>query len=268
MIEITSKCNPKIKEIIKLRKKNKRDENKLFVIEGFREILRAIDGNIEFESLFISPKLFLGENENQIIDFFCNNKIPVYECEKSIFEKISLRERPDGLIAIAKQRHLYIGDLDKVCRGKKKILLVIVESIEKPGNLGSILRSSDGVGVDAVIVCDQVTDIYNPNVIRASIGTVFTNVIIEADSKEVIEFIKTEKISIVATTPGAKKEYTDVDLAKNIAIAMGSEQYGLSQVWLDMADIKVKIPMLGKADSLNVATATTIMLYETLRQRK
>ncbi len=268
MIEITSLQNEKIKKIVKLRDRNKRDKEDLFVIEGYREIIRAFNSNVELESFFYSPELFLGENEDKLISQIENKKIETFKCTKEVFQKISYRDRPDGLIAIAKKRELGIDALKKILEKKKSPFLVIAESIEKPGNLGTILRSSDGAGVDAVIICDPKTDIFNPNVIRASIGTLFTQPVIVADADETIALLKEMGVQIVSTTPHTDKMYSDADLKKGIAIVVGTEQYGLSETWLKLADIKIKIPMYGIADSLNVGAATTIVLYEAVRQRK
>ena len=144
--------------------------------------------------------------------------------------------------------------------------LVIAESIEKPGNLGTILRSADAAGVDGVIVCDRCTDIYNPNVVRSSVGTLFTVPVIEASSTETIHYLRAQGIQIVAATPSAQKSFTETALTGPIAIAVGTEQLGLSQTWMQAADLTVRIPMHGTADSLNVATATTLLLYEVVRQ--
>ena len=143
---------------------------------------------------------------------------------------------------------------------------MIAESIEKPGNLGTILRSADGVGADGVIVCDRCTDIYNPNVVRASVGTLFTLPVVEAGSEETLQWLKDNKVQIVAATPAASAVFTEVDLSGPVAIVVGTEQLGLSNFWMEQADIQVKIPMRGAADSLNVATATTLLLYEVVRR--
>ncbi|NGX56950.1 MAG: 23S rRNA (uridine(2479)-2'-O)-methyltransferase [Candidatus Anoxychlamydiales bacterium] len=268
MIEITSLKNDKIKLIEKLKNKNKRDKYKLFLIEGYREISRAIEANVAFDSLYISNELFLGSNEDALIDKFENKNIQIFKLKKEIFEKISYRDRPDGLLAIAKQKQEGIEELENILKNKKNPFLLAIESIEKPGNLGSILRSSDAAKIDCVIVCDPKTDIFNPNVVRSSIGTLFTQKVIIANSTDVIDLLEKNNINIIATTPNCNKYYTQIDLTLPICIVMGSEQYGLSDKWLNEKSIKVKLPMRGKADSLNVAAATTIMLYETLRQRK
>ena len=266
MIEITSLQNLKIKEIIKLRSKNKRDKNKLFLIEGYREILRAFQAGVDFNSLYICDDLFLGSNENELIEKI-QKKVEVYACKKNVFEKISYRDRPDGLLAIAYQKTKTLDDLKNIITKTKTPFLVICESIEKPGNLGTILRSSDGVNADAVVVCDPTCDIYNPNVVRASIGSLFTQNVIVGSASDIIKLLQDNNIKIVATTPHSDLVYTDTNLTDPIAIVVGTEQYGLSEIWLKNSDINVKIPMLGVADSLNVATATTILLYEVIRQR-
>lgn len=266
--QIISLQNPKVKQLVKLRERRFREKNRQFIIEGYRELLRAFEANHSFEQLFICPELFLGSNELFLIKNIEAKGIGVYQCSKEVFYKISYRDRPDGLIAIAPQHHLSLQNLEHLLKGKKAPFLVVAEAIEKPGNLGTILRSCDAVGLDALIVCDRCTDIHNPNVVRASVGTLFTVPIIEASSSETIEWLKSRGIQILAATPSASLEYTQADLTQPLAIAVGTEQLGLSKQWMSQANIRVKIPMCGKADSLNVAMATTIFMYESLRQRR
>lgn len=261
---ISSLKNPLIKQVVKLRDKRWRDRLELFPIEGYREVLRALQSSVKIESLLICPQYFLGENENSLIELAEQRAARIQPIAKDAFLKISYRDRPDGLLAIAKPMNWHLTDI----KLSQQPLVVVVESIEKPGNLGTILRSSDAVGTDAVIVCDPVTDIYNPNVVRASIGTLFSRPVVQAGVKETINWLREHKFSIVATSPEAATNYTDTQLTGNIAIVMGSEQYGLSDPWLTVADIKASIPMRGRADSLNVAMATTLVLYEVLRQRE
>ncbi len=261
-MKISSLQNAKVKEAVHLRERRYREETHLFLIEGYRELKRAIGAKRKIETLFICPELFLGENEEALIE---QSNAQVLECSKEVFAKISYRDRPDGLLAIAPQMHLSLSDLEPHL-GQSAFLL-IAESIEKPGNLGTILRSSDAVGVDAVVVCDPTTDIHNPNVVRSSVGTLFTLPVLEVDGEEMISFLKRKKIAIVAATPHAKEEFTHVDLRGPVAVIVGTEQYGLSSQWMESADILVRIPMRGVADSLNVASATTLLLYEVLRQR-
>lgn len=267
MLQITSSQNPKIKQIVKLRDKRERDQTQSFLIEGYRELLRAVQGGVPLISLFCSPDHFLGSNETSLIQEIQGLGVEAFEVSKNVFEKISYRDRPDGLLAVAKETHLTLQDLNYKVSSQHPPFFLIAEAIEKPGNLGSILRSADAAGVDALFVCDRCTDIYNPNVVRSSVGTLFTVPVVEVTSEEAIEWLKSHQILIVATSPDAKQTFTTADLAGPVAIAMGTEQLGLSEKWMQHSDLQVSIPMRGVADSLNVAAATTLLLYEVLRQR-
>jgi len=263
---LTSLQNPRVKDLISLRDRRDREEKQQFIIEGYREILRATDACWKISTLFICPELFLGSNEQPLIERILKTGTEVIRCDIKVFKKISYRDRPDGLVAVAPQVHYNLDDLS--AKLKQNPFLIVAESIEKPGNLGTILRTSDAVSLDALIVADRCTDIYNPNVVRASVGTLFTVPVIEAQGKEIIQWLKKNKIAILAATPSATVEFTEVDMTCPIAIAVGTEQLGLSALWMENADIQVKIPMQGVADSLNVAMATTLLLYEAIRQRK
>ena len=258
---ITSLQNGKIKEAIKLRDRRGRDESGLFLIEGYRELKRAVDAKVKIETLFYCPEFFLGGNEMALIRAAGGESLV---CSESVFAKLSYRDRPDGILAVAPQIHKTLSDITL----SERPFLLIAESIEKPGNLGTILRSADAAGVDGVIVCDRTTDIHNPNVVRSSVGTLFTQPVVEADSEMTFAFLKRHGIAIAAATPHAEMEFTKADFKVPLAIAMGTEQYGLSEMWMKEADIAVRIPMFGVADSLNVASATTLLLYEVVRQRK
>ncbi len=259
---ITSLQNPKIKEAVKLRDRKARDESQTFLIEGYRELKRAIDAKRTIQTLFYCPEYYLGVNEEALREQ-CKTALH-FRCSKEVFAKISYRDKPDGLLAISPQLHLTLKSLPL----QKMPFFLVAESIEKPGNLGTILRSSDAAGVDGVIVCDPTTDIHNPNVVRSSVGALFTQTVIEADSEETFAFLKKQKIAIVAATPHAKLEFTEANFNVPLAIVVGTEQYGLSKNWMEGADISVRIPMFGVADSLNVASATTLLLYEVIRQRR
>lgn len=262
---LTSLQNPRVKEVVKLRERRTRDQTQTFLIEGYRELLRALDGKHPIKTLFICPELFMGSNEKTLIDRIEKNGAAIIPCAEHVFRKMSYRDRPDGLLAIAPQQHLTLDDLGSF--SKKSGFFVVAEAIEKPGNLGTILRSSDAAGVDALIVCDRCTDIFNPNVVRASVGTLFTVPIVQTTSSEAIQWLKENSVTIISSTPNTDLLYTENDCKNSVAIAVGTEQLGLSEQWLKEADVKVRIPMLGTADSLNVATATTLLLYEVVRQR-
>lgn len=265
---LSSLQNPRIKEAIGLRERSHRNATGLFIVEGYRELLRAIDGKQAIESLFFCPSLFLGSNEWALIERLKLQGARLFECADKVFHKLSYRDRPDGLLAIAKQQPLTLERLEEKIALEQNPFLVVAEAIEKPGNLGTILRSSDAVGVDGLIVCDRCTDVFNPNVVRASVGTLFTVPVVEAAGLETLHWLKKRGIQILAATPSAEREYTAVDMSGPLAIAVGTEQLGLSELWMKEADIQVRIPMCGVADSLNVAMATTLLLYEALRQRR
>ena len=261
--KISSLQNPRIKQLVKLRDRRDRDEAGLFLVEGYREVRRALEKGVRLTELYVSPDWFLGENEPALIEQARQAGTQLYELSKEAFAKCAYRDRPDGLLAVAPQWKHALADLKL---GPQPFLLV-VESIEKPGNLGTILRSADAAGVDGVIVCDAVTDVFNPNVVRSSTGVLFSVPIVVADSVTVHAWLKEKGIRAAATTPHTTAVYTNTDLRGPLAIVMGSEQYGLSEFWMKGADVLVRIPMAGQADSLNVAMATIITLFEAVRQR-
>ena len=261
--KITSLQNPRVKQLVKLRDRRPRDAAGVFMVEGYRQIRRALEKNVTLQELYFSPDWFLGENENALIKQAEESGALLIELSKDAFAKVAYRERPDGLLALAPQWERSLDDL----KLPEEPFLLVVEAIEKPGNLGTILRSADAAGCDGVIVCDPVTDIFNPNVVRASTGVLFSVPLVVAESEQVHAWLKSKNIRIVATTPAAEQLYTDTDLRGPMAVIMGSEQYGLSDFWLQNADQPVRIPMAGQADSLNVAMATIITLFEAVRQR-
>jgi RNA methyltransferase, TrmH family len=272
---LSSLQNPRIKQLVKLRDRRPRDEAGVFLVEGYRQIRRALDKGIPFTELYVCPDWYPGDqgNEPALIAEAQTAGAKVFQLSKDAFAKVAYRERPDGLLAVAPQRKKSLADLDALLAAKavaapgRAPFLLVVEAIEKPGNLGTILRSADAAGTDALIVCDPVTDLFNPNVVRASTGVLFSVPVIIAGSEEVREWLRARGVRAVATTPSATGLHTDTDLRGPLAIVMGSEQYGLSDYWLREADARVRIPMAGQADSLNVAMATIITLFEAVRQR-
>lgn len=262
-IELTSLQNPKIKSLNKLRKRNVRDEAQLFLIEGYRECLRALHSGWPVVDFYFCEELFLGENEPDLLKAAAEQGANMYRCSEAVFRKVAYRDRPDGLIGVAPQLHLGLENLDPL---ENPFLLLLV-GIEKPGNLGTMLRSADGAGVDAVILCDAVTDIFNPNTVRASVGTLFSVPVIESNLAECSQWLADQGIPMLAMTPHAKKSLYETSLSGPVAVAVGSEMLGLSDPWLERAEMKVSLPMAGIADSLNVSTAAAITLYEVCRQR-
>ncbi|MCP3965226.1 MAG: RNA methyltransferase [Lentisphaerae bacterium] len=263
MLKISSGQNARIKHAIKLRNRRTREKEKLTLLEGYRELIRGREYGMKIKEVFCCPDMFLGENELPLLKNLEENGISVMEVPDFLLEKMAYRDRPEGLVAIAEMQQHKLEDLPVKPNG----LYIVAEAVEKPGNLGSILRSADAAGVDGLIICNKCTDIYNPNVIRASTGALFSVPMAEATSEETIEWLQKNNIRALAATPHTDEIYTDVDMTQGVAIVVGTEQHGLTDVWLNKADINVRIPMLGKIDSLNVATAATILLYEAARQR-
>ncbi len=262
-VQITSTQNPRVKNVLKLNKRADRDEQGLLLVEGYRELKRALDNGWMPRELYFCRDLFLGSNEDELLRCSAERGASLFDCSETVLRKLSYRDRPEGLLAVGPQIRYSLADITF----RSVPFLVVAEAVEKPGNLGTILRSADAAGVDGMLVCDRCTDISNPNVVRASIGTLFSVKVVEASTDDALAWLRARHIQIVSATPHADMLYTEADLAQPVSIVVGSEQYGLSTRWMNEADIKVRIPMLGQADSLNVASATTILLYEVVRQR-
>ncbi len=264
ILKIKSVSNPKIKRIIRLRGYRDRAKEKIAVVEGIREFMLAVDAGVEFLEIYVSEG-FLSEGIGKIIA----NKIKlfdisVFELSKPAFSKISYCRSTKGILGVFRTR--YVCSLDSFPLRKHAIFFVI-EGIEKPGNIGAILRTCDAVGVDGVFLCDCKTDIYNPNVIRSSLGTVFSLKTISCSSSQALDFFRLRDIKIYAASPDAEIDYFSVGFRQKVAIVVGSEDRGLSDFWLNSSDRCVGIPMRGKIDSLNVSVSAAVLLYEALRQR-
>lgn len=258
MTKITSLHNFAIKQIIKLRQASERKSQSLIIIEGFAEIKLAAKAGLSLEALYYCEEWASKEHSpSQIM----NKELSVVP--KAVFKKISYREHPDGFLALAKPFYLSLPD---ITLGASPLLLIL-EAVEKPGNLGAILRSADAAGVDAVLVCDAQTDIYNPNVIRASLGTVFTTQVAVCSTAQAISWLEKNSISVYAATPHARKSYAEADYRGALGIAIGTEHEGLSQAWLQTAAQKIKISMQGRIDSLNASVSAAIILFEAIRRR-
>ncbi len=262
---ITSSQNPRVKALVRLRDRRDRDREGKFLIEGYRELLRAAQAGYPITELYVCPPLFQGVNEPALIYRLRDAGAQVIELAEGLFRKAAYRDRPEGLLGVAPQRRRRLDDLGLPAGGTP--LLLVAEAIEKPGNLGTMLRSADAAGAAGLIVCDPCTDLFNPNVVRASTGTLFTVPVAEAAPDETLAWLRARGIRILAATPHARRRFTEVDLTGPVALVVGAEQYGLSERWLAACDLPVRIPMLGVADSLNVATATALLLFEAVRQR-
>jgi TrmH family RNA methyltransferase len=260
---ISSLQNPKIKHVVKLRERRHRDAEGVMLIEGRDELALALAGSGRVYTVFICSQLFSKGDNARVLGQAQQVGAELIEVSPAVFEKIAYRENPDGWLALAPAPRRRLSDLAL----PENPLLLIVEAVEKPGNLGAMLRTADAAGADALILCDPATDLGNPNVVRASRGALFTVPVAQAESTEALSWLEALKIQIVATTPGATRSYTQVDLRGPVAIAVGTEDQGLSAAWLKQADLAVRIPMVGRVNSLNVAASAAVLLYEAVRQR-
>ncbi len=264
MIDIASASNPRIKHVVKLRTCSHREETGEMIVEGFRECRRALDAGYRPHAIYCCPDLYLkNENEPALVADCAAAGAEVCVCSKIAFLKMAYKDRPDGLLMTGPHVARRLADFEP----GPDALVIVTEAIEKPGNLGTILRSADAAGAAGVIVCDRNTDVHNPNVVRAPTGTMFTVPTVTATSEEALAWLRARSFRILAATPHAEKLHFEVDLTGNVAIAVGAEQYGLTAKWMDSADLRVRIPMLGTADSLNVSAAATILVHEAVRQR-
>lgn len=261
MERITSLQNPKIKNIVKLGKAKERKAQNLFVLEGARELTLAQSANYEVDSVFICPELFGKTDYPDVLENISQHLI--HEVSQQVFEKIAYREGSDGLIALMKPKSHTLQDL----KLSENPFIIILEAVEKPGNLGAILRTADAAQVDAVIVCDPLTDIYNPNAIRSGVGCTFTVPTAICSSEEALSWLKQNKITSFAAELKASSWYQETDYTQPSAIVMGTEADGLTPFWLTNADHRIKIPMRGKIDSLNVSVSTAVITFEAMRQR-
>jgi RNA methyltransferase, TrmH family len=261
-LEITSPANPRIKQLVALRRRRAREQAGVTLVEGLAEIELALAAGVAPVTLYYCPALADLESLGLAATAAVAGAA-VVQVSRPVFEKISYREGPDGWLAVVPA---VVSSLENLDLGPQPLVLVCA-GLEKPGNLGAILRTADAAGVAAVIAADPVTDWGNPNVVRASKGTVFSVPVAAGTSAQALDWIAARRLAIVAATPDAKQLVTDVDLTGPTAIAVGAEQAGLSSEWLERADHRVRIPMFGRADSLNVSTSAAIITYEAVRQR-
>jgi RNA methyltransferase, TrmH family len=261
-LEITSPANPRIKQLIALRRRRIREQSGVTLVEGLAEIELALTAGVRPQALYYCRQLTTAESL-PLADRAAALGTEVIHLSRPVFEKVSYREGPDGWLAVVPAVGTELARLQLPPRP----LVLICAGLEKPGNLGAILRTADAAGVAAVIAADPVTDWGNPNVVRASKGTVFSVPVASATTAEVLDWTAKHGLQIVAATPEATTLVTDADLTGPTAIAVGAEQAGLPPDWLDSASVRVRIPMFGKADSLNVSTSAAIIAYEAVRQR-
>lgn len=258
---ISSLQNPQIKNIAKLSKAKERKQQNLFVLEGARELALALSVGYAVQSIFLCKDLFSKTDYPQVLADISDSQI--YEVTKPVFEKIAYREGSDGLLALMIPKNHNLLDIPLT----DNPFVIVLEAVEKPGNLGAILRTADAAKASGVIICDPLTDVYNPNAIRSSIGCVFTVPLAICSSKEAHLWLKQNSIVTYAAELQASVEYHTVDYKKASAIIMGTEADGLTDFWIKNADKRIKIPMRGAIDSLNVSVSTAIITFEAMRQR-
>ena len=258
MESISSAQNPKIKLLLELQQKSaERRKHGLFVVEGRREVERCINNGYQVDTLFWCPEIF-GEEE-PVVD-----GARIFQVSADIYNKVAYRGGTEGVIAeVVAQQHT-LGGLQL----QKRPLVVVLESVEKPGNVGAILRSADASNVDAVIVCDPQCDLYNPNIIRASVGAFFNVPTVACTSEECIQWLKSHDIQILTAQLQDSHYYYETDMSRATAIVMGTESTGLTDKWRQAANAHIKIPMLGIGDSLNVSVSAAILMFEAVRQRQ
>lgn len=273
--EITSAQNPKIKETVALLEKSKeRRARQLFVVEGMRETAACIRNGYTIRSIFfnsqiVSPKqieeLFPADS-SATAPAFAGAHLSLFSLSPAAYSKIAYRENTEGMVAVVEEKRMSLQEI-KFGRKWEQPLVLVVESVEKPGNLGALLRTADACGVDAVLVCDPLTDLYNPNLIRSSLGGIFTNQIVACTNGEALEWLLSNNINILTAQLQDSRWYYDTNMASPTAIVMGTESTGLTDFWRNASNARIKIPMLGELDSLNVSVSAAVLCYEAVRQR-
>ncbi len=260
---ITSRQNPRVKEAARLRTGRGRRQQGRILIDGAREAIRAVAAGVRCVEAFVCEELCHSREAEQAIAALQSAGAEIWSVAPGVYAKLAFGERDDGVIAVAETPRRKLSDLQL----QPRPIVAVLEGVEKPGNVGAILRSADAAGVDAVIVADPRTDLYNPNTIRASLGTVFRDNVCEATSAETLEWLDGKNLPILAARPDAERLYTEVDLRGGAAIALGSEAEGLTDAWRGANVTPLRLPMHGLADSLNVSTTAAVLFYEALRQR-
>lgn len=259
--QISSVQNPFIKSLVQLQEKAKsRKQTGTFLIEGQREISLAVKGGYEIETILFYPELI---SEAQISKLTHPAHFPLIEINREVFEKLAYRDTTEGIIAVAKSKSLQLSDL----KLSPNPLILVAESTEKPGNIGALLRTADAAKLDAVIIANPKGDLYNPNIVRSSVGCLFTNAIATGTTAEIIAFLKEKKINFYCATLQDSARYDMQDYTKPTALVVGTEATGLTQEWRDAATQNIIIPMQGEIDSMNVSVAAAILIFEAKRQR-
>lgn len=260
---ITSKQNPTIKALIALRRRREREQVGLTLVDGYEELSCALASGVKVNQLYVCPELMAGGEQTGRLKQLTDAGTSITELSRPIFEKVAYREGADGWLAVVPALVASISALQL----PERSMLLVCEAVEKPGNIGAMLRTADAAGAHAMVAVDGVTDWGNPNVIRASKGAVFAVPVADVSQEVFYAWLKDHAVTIVASTPDTDIPFTEPDLTGSVALFVGSEKYGLSDFWLQHADVRVRIPMAGTVNSLNVATSAALLLYEAVRQR-
>jgi len=256
---ISSLVNPELKFLISLSKNKIRKSENKSLAEGYRENKSLISSDYEIDTLYICEELFIGENNYSLISLFNKKNIRIVTLTKKVFEAVSYRDRPDGILSLFIQKNLAVNDAP--LEGP----ILIADQIEKPGNLGTMIRTAKSLGVMNIFCSDEITDFYNPNVIRASIGHIFSMNLISDTTTNIINLLKAKEYQIVLMDPDSDNQLKGFRPEYNFALVVGSEQYGISEKWSEINNIKLKIESVNEVDSINASTAAAISLWELLR---
>lgn len=263
-LHITSPANPRVKALRDLRRRRVREQTGSTLLEGFEELELALEAGVRPRELYLCDELMADPAaQRHVVDTAAERGAGIVTLSRAVFEKAAYREGPDGFLAVVPTPGVALADLPEP---EGPALYLVAEGLEKPGNLGAILRTADAAGVHAVIAADPVTDWGNPNVVRGSKGTVFSVPVATAPTAEVLDFLRARGVELLAATPHTERLHTDVDCTGPVAVAVGAEKTGLTDAAMD-AGVRVRIPMVGRANSLNVATSAAIVLFEVVRQR-
>ena len=263
MTTITSMQNRRVKDAVRLRHGRHRERQGRILIDGAREMARAIRAGADLLEVFVCEKLCTGDDERQLLAMLPDTDAEVFHVYKPVFEKLAFGHRAEGVLGVAETPSCSLDDLSL----PENPLVAVLEGVEKPGNVGAVVRSADAAGVSAVIVADGQTDLYNPNTIRASLGTVFTTPVAAGVSGHVLAWLRGRGLAVAAARVDGTQPYTEVDYTRPTAIVLGSEAAGLSPAWSADDITTIRLPMLGEADSLNVSATAAVLFYEARRQR-
>lgn len=260
--EITSSQNPKVKLLKSLSENKIRKQKGEFIVEGFKEINMALRAGFEMEHIFISQDI-PEKYENELEIFIKNVNITPIAIPSQLMKQAIYREKTEGIVAIFRNKHLHLQDV----KLSDNPFIIILESVEKPGNLGAIIRTADACNADLVVLCDERADLFNPNVIRSSVGCVFVKQVVTVNPEILLQWLKQKNISLYAAAIDSAKNHFSTNMKEPVAVVFGTEADGLSSFWIKNAKASIKIPMLGVNDSLNVSVSVAVIAYEALRQR-